>query len=88
MGTLSIALFLIPVAALYKPFLTVSKLRSTLQIAILYIVSAFALAFAGLYVTYESASHGEVVVFVLCMIGAIVRVGYTHFKLGQQAAKM
>jgi hypothetical protein len=81
MTILFIGLGLIIYSRLYSWILKVLKANSSLGVASIYIILGVLAASIAVYFNFKASSTGDFTVYLMCAIGAIVRTGYSHFKL-------
>jgi hypothetical protein len=76
-----IGLGLIMYSNFYKLILKTFKVKTSLHVACMYILLGVTATSIAVYCNFKTSSTGEFMVYLMCIIGAIVRVGYAHFKL-------
>lgn len=74
-----IGLGLIFYSNLYSLLLKILKVKSSLSLACIYALLGIIAASIAVYFSFKSSSTGELIVYLMCIVGAIVRVGYAHF---------
>ena len=79
MTTFSLALLLILYSKLYNFLLGILKVKSTYKSAFIYAVAGISATSIALFFSERQSTTGEIIVYWMCVIGAIVRIGYAHF---------
>ncbi len=80
-----IGLGLIIYSNLYTLLLKILKVKSTLNLACIYALLGISATSIAVYLNFKTSSTGEFIVFLMCIVGAIVRIGYAHF-MSQKSA--